>query len=370
MGRYVIRRLLWTILVVLVVTLLTFVIFFLMPPGNPAVRFAGKQPTPELIAEVEKNLGLDKPAFGIEVPRIWESRPWNSQYGFFLKRLFLGDGTECPKLLAWTVCHIGPVENFVVADQPGCAPGVSGCGWPGLGMSYDSRTSVREELIDRTPRTLSLIIGAAFFWLVVGVSIGVVSALKRRTIWDRLAMGFALFGISAPVFWLGLIALYIFSNTLEINALGTGYVEFHKDPWGWGTHLLMPWVVLALLYAAFYARMTRGNLIDVMGEDYIRTARAKGLPERKVIFKHGLRASLTPIVTIFGMDIALLVGGAVITETVFNIQGLGNFTVQAAQGADLPAVTGVVIVAAFAVAFMNLLVDLAYAYLDPRVRYS
>jgi peptide/nickel transport system permease protein len=331
MGRYVVRRLLWTVLVVLIVTLLTFVIFYVMPPGNPAVRFAGKQPTPELIAQVEHNLGLDK------------SLP--EQYGLFLKRLFLGDGDACPT-------------------------GISGCGWPGLGVSYDSRTAVREEMMNRTPRTLALIAGAAFIWLLMGVSIGVISALKRRTIWDRLAMGFALFGISAPVFWLGLLALYVFSKTLQIDALGTGYVEFSSDPWGWFTHLLLPWFVLALLYAAFYARMTRGNLIDVMGEDYIRTARAKGLPERKVVLKHGLRASLTPIVTIFGLDIALLVGGAVITETVFNIQGLGNYTVQAAQGADLPAVTGVVVIAAFAVAFMNLLVDVAYAYLDPRVRYS
>jgi peptide/nickel transport system permease protein len=331
MGRYVVRRLLWTILVVLIVTLLTFVIFYVMPPGNPAVRFAGKQPTPELIAEVEHNLGLDK------------SLP--EQYGLFLKRLFTGDGDSCPA-------------------------GISGCGWPGLGVSYDSRTAVREEMIERTPRTLSLIVGAATIWLIMGVSIGVLSALKRRTIWDRLAMGFALFGISAPVFWLGLLALYVFSNTLDIEALGTGYVDFKDNPVDWFTHLLLPWFVLALLYAAFYARMTRGNLIDVMGEDYIRTARAKGLSERKVVLKHGLRASLTPIVTIFGLDIALLVGGAVITETVFNIQGLGNYTVQAAQGADLPAVTGVVVIAAFAVAFMNLLVDVAYAYLDPRVRYS
>jgi len=331
MGRYVVRRLLWTVLVVLIVTLLTFIIFYVMPPGNPAVRFAGKQPTPELIAEVEHNLGLDR------------SLP--EQYGLFVKRLFLGDGDECPV-------------------------GISGCGWPGLGVSYDSRTAVREEMINRTPRTLALIVGAATIWLIMGVSIGVVSALKRRTIWDRLAMGFALFGISAPVFWLGLVALYIFSKTLQIEALGTGYVEFSSNPWGWFTHLLLPWFVLALLYAAFYARMTRGNLIDVMGEDYIRTARAKGLSERTVVLKHGLRASLTPIVTIFGLDIALLVGGAVITETVFNIQGLGNYTVQAAQGADLPAVTGVVVIAAFAVAFMNLVVDVAYAYLDPRVRYS
>ncbi|MDQ3865494.1 MAG: ABC transporter permease, partial [Actinomycetota bacterium] len=228
---------------------------------------------------------------------------------------------------------------------------------------------VKNELLERLPRTVLLAAGAALIWIIMGVSIGIVSAIKRRTWADRLAMGFALFGISAPVFWLGLMALFIFWQKLGI-APGTGYVPFRDNPAQWFGHLIMPWVVLALLYAAFYARMTRGNLIDTMGEDYIRTARAKGLPERRVVFKHGLRASLTPIATMFGMDVALLIGGAVITETVFNIQGLGNWAVNAASSADLPAIMGVVIVASFAVAIMNLLVDVLYAYLDPRVRLS
>jgi peptide/nickel transport system permease protein len=343
MGRYVIRRLLWTGLVVLIVTLLTFLIFFVMLPGNKAVRFAGKQPTPAILAEVEKNLGLDKPVFGIEVPRIWESRPWDSQYGIYLKHLAVGDKDECPT-------------------------GVEGCGWPGLGVAYGDQTSVRQEIIERAPRTLALAIGAAIIWVVMGISIGVLSALRRGSPADRFAMGFALFGVSAPVFWLGLIALFIFWKKLGIEALGTGYVEFATSPWGWFTHLLLPWFVLALLYAALYARMTRGNLIDVMGEDYIRTARAKGMPEHQVVFKHGLRASLTPVVTMLGMDFALLIGGAIITETVFNIQGLGNYAVQSAKGQDFPAITGVVLVAAVCVALMSLVVDIAYAYLDPRVR--
>ena len=345
MGRYVIRRLLWTVLVVMVVTLITFVIFYVMPPGDPAVRFAGKQPTPGLIAEVKKNLGLDKPLFGIELPRVWESRPWDSQYFGFLTRLVTGDKDKCPA-------------------------GIEGCGRPGLGVSYDSRTAVRQEIIERSPRTLSLALGAAVVWLVMGVSIGIVSALKRRTLADRASMGFALFGISAPVFWLGLMALYIFWQVLDIEALGTGYVEFAESPSGWFSHLLLPWFVLALLFAAFYARMVRGNLIETMSEDYIRTARAKGLPERTVVMKHGLRASLTPVVTMFGMDLALLVGGAVITETVFNIQGLGFFAVQAVRGFDLPAIIGVTLVGALAVTLMSLVVDLLYAYLDPRVRYA
>jgi peptide/nickel transport system permease protein len=331
MGRYVIRRLLWATLVVLIVTLLTFIIFYVMPPGDPAIRFAGKQPTPELIAEVREQLGLS------------ESLP--KQYLLFLQRLVTGDADKCPQ-------------------------GTEGCGWPGLGFSYDSRTAVRQEIIERTPRTLSLALGAAVIWLIMGISIGIISALKRRSAVDRLAMGFALFGISAPVFWLGLLALYIFVQQLGVEAFSTGYVDFSADPVGWFTHLLLPWTVVALLFAAFYARMTRGNLIDTLGEDYIRTARAKGLSERKVIMKHGLRASLTPVVTMFGMDIALLVGGAVITETVFNIQGLGNWAVSSAASADLPSVVGATLVLAIAVAVMSLVVDILYAYLDPRVRYS
>ena len=329
MGRYVIRRLIWTVFVVLVVTLITFVIFYVAPPGDPATRFAGKQPTPELIAEVNAQLGLDKPLFFA-----WP--PWESQYGRFL-------------------------GNLITGDQ---------YGWPGLGFSYDARTPILEEIKTRLPITLSLALGAAAIWLLMGVSIGIVSALRRRSLADRFAMGFALFGISAPVFWLGLMALYVFWEKIGIEAVGSGYVEFRESPSGWFSHLIMPWLVLALLYAAFYARMTRGNLIDTMGEDYIRTARAKGLPERTVVMKHGLRASLAPVVTLFGIDIALLIGGAVITETVFNLQGLGNWAVTAVFSADLPAVLGVTLILSFAVAFMNLIVDLLYAYLDPRVRYT
>ena len=309
------------ILVVVLVTLVTFLIFFLLPPGDPALRFAGKQPSPEILAQVRHDLGLDRPVY--------------EQYGLFVKNLFLGD--------EW--------------------------GWPGLGFSYDTRIPVRDELVERVPKTLSLAFGAAVVWLIMGITIGIVSALRRRTLVDRFAMGFALFGVSAPVFWLGLMALFIFWQKLGLLP-GTGYVPIDENPWEWFTHLIMPWVVLALLYAAFYARMTRGNLIDTMGEDYIRTARAKGLPERSVVVKHGLRASLTPVVTMFGMDIALLIGGAVITETVFNMQGLGAWAVQSVFSSDLPAILGVTLVLAVAVAFMNLIVDILYAYLDPRVRYS
>jgi peptide/nickel transport system permease protein len=182
-------------------------------------------------------------------------------------------------------------------------------------------------------------------------------------------MGFALFGISTPVFWLGLMMLYIFWSRLGWTA-GTGYVSPVSNLGGFFSHMILPWVTLALLYAAFYARMTRNNLLETLGEDYIRTARAKGLSERRVILKHGLRASLTPIVTMFGMDIALLVGGAVITETVFNLQGLGYLAINSALNQDLPIVAGVVLCTAVAVALANLVVDILYAFIDPRVRYA
>ncbi len=182
-------------------------------------------------------------------------------------------------------------------------------------------------------------------------------------------MGFALFGISTPVFWLGLMALYIFWRQLGWTG-GSGYVSPVDSITGFFSHMIMPWIVLALLYAAFYARMTRNNLLETLGEDYIRTARAKGLSERRVIFKHGLRASLTPIVTMFGLDIALLVGGAIITESVFNLQGLGYLAINNALQQDLPVVLGVVLLASVAVAFANLIVDILYAFIDPRVRYA
>jgi peptide/nickel transport system permease protein len=223
--------------------------------------------------------------------------------------------------------------------------------------------------VNRAPRTLFLIAGAAVLWLFSGVAIGVISAVKRRTVTDRVAMGFALFGISTPVFWLGLMMLYIFWRQLGW-AGGAGYVSPTSDLTGFFSHMILPWITLAMLYSAFYARMTRNNLLETLGEDYIRTARAKGLTERRVILKHGLRASLTPIVTMFGMDIALLVGGAVITESVFNLQGLGYLAINSALTQDLPIVAGVVLLAAVAVAVMNLVVDILYAVLDPRVRYA
>jgi peptide/nickel transport system permease protein len=321
MALYIIRRALWALVAVLIVLLITFVVFYLLPAGDPALRFAGKSPTPESLALIRDRLGLDE--------------PWYQQYGRFVKNFFTGD------------------EH----------------GWPGLGYSYGDSVSVLEEVKERAPRTLLLILGAATIWIVVGVSIGVLSAVRRRSAVDRAAMGFVLIGISSPVFWLGLMALFIFWKQLGWTG-GTGYVPLTESVSGFFSHMILPWTVLALLFAAIYARMTRNSLLETLVEDYIRTARAKGLSERKVISHHALRASLAPIITMFGMDIALLVGGAVITESVFNIQGLGWMAITGTLNQDLPIVLGVVTLAAVAVVFMNFVVDIAYAFLDPRVRYE
>jgi peptide/nickel transport system permease protein len=321
MAFYIARRLLWTAVVVAIVLAVTFLVFYKLPAGDPAVKFAGKSPTPELLAQIRHNLGLDQPIY--------------VQFGRY-------------------------VEHFFIGDQ---------YGWPGLGYSFGGGVSVLSLVTERAPRTLLLIAGAAILWLVVGVAIGILSAIKRRTFIDRAAMSFALVGISSPIFWLGLMALFIFWRKLHWTG-GTGYVPITQDFTGFFSHMILPWACLALLYAAIYARMTRNNLLETMGEDYIRTARAKGLPERTVIFKHGLRASLTPIVTMFGLDIALLVGGAVITETVFNIQGLGYLAIRSALDQDLPTVLGVTMLTATAVALANLVVDVLYAFIDPRVRFA
>jgi peptide/nickel transport system permease protein len=309
------------VVVLLVVTSITYVVFFVMPSTDPAVTFAGKNPTPEQIEEVRRNFGLDKP-----VP---------VQYLTFIKHVFLGDQY----------------------------------GWPGLGFSYSTRSPVKDQFYGRVLVTAQLAFGAALVWLAIGIPIGILSAIKRRTLTDRLSMGLALFFVAAPVFWLGLMGLWLFWFKLRWSP-GTGYVAWGDSFTGWLSHMILPWVVLALLYAAFYARMTRGNLIETMGQDYIRTARVKGLSERTVIFKHGLRASLTPVVTLIGLDLGALLGGAVITETVFNLQGIGQWAVASVFQGDLPVVLAVTVVVAIAVTMMNLIVDIVYAYLDPRVRYN
>jgi peptide/nickel transport system permease protein len=320
-GRYLIRRLLWVVLVLVLITLFTFVIFFVMPPTDPAILFAGRAPTPRLVAQVREALGLDRPA--------------PVQYLLFLQRLFLGDEY----------------------------------GWPGFGFSFLSRSPIKPVLFSRVLVTFQLAVGAAVLWLFLGVVIGIISALNKGRIADRMAMGFALLGVSAPVFWLGLMALWIFWQQLDILP-GTGYVAPTQDPSQWFLHMILPWFVLSLLFAAFYARMVRSNLLETLEEDYIRTARAKGLSERKVVFKHALRSSLTPVVSLFGVDFGTLLGGAIITETVFNLPGLGTYVVRAVGNGDLPVILAVVVFAGLAVAIMSLVVDILYAFLDPRVKYA
>jgi peptide/nickel transport system permease protein len=319
MTTYIIRRLLWVIVLLFLVSLMTFVIFYLLPSADPALLRAGRQPNPQLVEQIRHSLGLDK--------------PWYEQYVHYMGRLFL---------------H-----------------------WD-FGYSFQNNIPVKQQIFDRLPATASLTIGAAVVWLVFGIAVGSVSAVKSRSLFDRVAMTGALVGISAPVYWLGLVSLYLFANDIGKVKLfpGSGtYVPISQDPSKWLTSLLMPWFVLAASYAAFYARLLRSNLVEVMGEDYIRTARAKGLTERRVVLRHGIRSAITPIVTAAGLDIGLLLGGAVLIEAVFNIPGIGRLAFESIQNSDLPMIQGTVLLGAFFIVIMNLLVDVAYAFVDPRVRY-
>ena len=319
MTLYIIRRLLWAIAMLVIVSALTFLIFYAFPSADPAALRAGRQATPELIAQIRHALGLDRPVY--------------DQFGIYMKNLVL---------------HFD------------------------LGYSYQNNVSVRSEIFSRLPATLSLTAGAVVVWLLIGIPIGILSAVRPRSLLDRFAMGGALVGISAPVYWLGLVGLFLFADDIGRIPLfgGAGsYVPLTQDPAGWFKSLILPWFVLAAAFAAFYARMVRGNLIEVLGEDYIRTARAKGLGEKRVVLKHGLRAALTPVVTIAGLDIGILLGGAVLTETVFNIPGVGRFAYDSIVNSDLPAIQGTVLFGAIFIIVANLIVDIAYAFLDPRVRY-
>ena len=335
MITFIIRRLIATVFLLIVVSMITFAIFFLIPrlagqnTYQLATQYVGRNPSRSAVLQVEAKLGLDHP--------IWV------QYGNFLKGIVFG-------------AHYNSGTSVTY-----CPP-------PCFGYSFRTQQPVWPQMVSDLPVTLSLAIGAAIIWLVAGVSIGVISALKRGTLFDRFSMGIALAGVSLPIFFTGLISLELFSYKWPIFPNVT-YVSLTTNPFLWARNLVLPWVCLAFLYAALYARLTRAGMLETMSEDYIRTARAKGLPERTVIFKHGLRAALTPIVTIFGMDLGLLLGGAIITEYTFSLHGLGLFTILAINNQDLPEILGVTLLAAFFIVIANLVVDVLYAVVDPRVRH-
>ncbi|MEV7967629.1 ABC transporter permease [Sphaerisporangium sp. NPDC088356] len=337
MVTYIIRRLIWGVFMLAIVSVITFAIFFLVPrlagatSESLATRYVGRTASAEQVKIAAEKLGFNDPLV--------------VQYGRFAKGIVAG------------------------ADYD-YGPGVERCPAPCFGYSFLTRLPVWPDLLNRLPVTISLALGAAVIWLVAGVATGVVSALRRGSFFDRAAMSIALAGVSLPIFFTGIVSLVVFSygRPLAFAAPGGSFTPFFDNPAMWAYSLILPWITLAFLYAAGYARLTRSGMLETMNEDYIRTARAKGLTERVVVFKHGLRGALTPILTIFGLDLGLLMGGAVLTESTFSLPGIGKYAIDAIVNQDLPKVMGVTLVAAFFVVVANLVVDLLYAVVDPRVR--
>ncbi|MEV4183929.1 ABC transporter permease [Streptosporangium canum] len=337
MVTYIIRRLIGAVIMLLIVSMATFAIFFLVPqlagatPEGMASRYVGRTATAETAKLAAERLGFNDPLV--------------VQYGRFVK-------------------------GIVAGAEYDYGPGVEACPAPCLGYSFITRQPVFPDLMNRLPITLSLAIGAAVIWVVMGVGIGVLSALRRGSVFDRAAMTVALAGVSLPIFFTGLVSLLVFSygNPFSFAAQGGHYTTFLDSPSQWAYNLLLPWITLAFLFAATYARLTRAGMLETMNEDYIRTARAKGLRESTVVTKHGLRAALTPILTVFGLDFGLLIGGAVLTESAYSLPGLGKYAIDAIVNQDLPKVMGVTLLAALFVVVASLIVDLLYAVVDPRVR--
>ncbi len=319
MTTFLLRRLGFGVLVLFILSIFVFTLFF-VAPGDPARVIAGDKATPELLAQIRTTLGLDQPI--------------HVQYLDFLKRIGQAD----------------------------------------LGFSYRSSQEVLPLILSRLPATMSLVFGGVVLWLLIGIPIGITSARHPGSLRDRAGLAFALAGISFPTFVLGMLSLY-FLYFLPTKAgiivfPPGGYVPFTQSPALWAWHLILPWMTLALVTAATYARLTRGQMLEVMGEDYIRTARAKGLSERTVTYKHGMRSALTPLVTQLGTDIGLLLGGVIVIETVFGLRGIGALAVQAVQTQDRPVVIGVVLFGGLFVVLANIIVDIAYVALDARVRVS
>ncbi len=312
MLRFLVRRVLGAIAVLFAISVLVFLIFNVVPATNPAQRIAGKNATPTLIKNVEEEWGFNK------------SLP--EQYWTQMKLIFTGNV-----------------------------------------KSYNAHINIDKRILEGIPATASLCIGAAIIWLSFGILFGYLSAIRAGGFIDRGLTVLALIGISMPVFWLASILLYYFTYKIELFP-PSGY-EPLSDPWQWFTHLILPWISLAVLYAGFYSRVLRSSMLDVMNEDYVRTARAKGLSNRRVMTKHVLRNSLIPVITLFGLDFGVLIGGgAIVTESLFNIQGVGLFTAEALKQQDFPSIMAVTLFGAFFIVLFNIFVDIAYAYLDPRIR--
>src|SRR5215210_936376 len=323
MLRYLVRRILWAALLFLVITFVTFVIFF-VGPNNPARAVCGgEQAKRECLVRATEKLGLDK--------------PMTVQYYRFVKRLVL---------------------DF------------------DLGTSFATSQSVNERVKEAAPVTASLVFGGAVLWMIVGLAVGIFSALRPRSLIDRFAMVFVLIGVSAHPIWIGLILEYIFGVRLGWTPIAN-YSNFFGappdsgqpgGPWQWFYHLILPWCTFALLFAALYVRMIRANVMETLNEDYVRTARAKGAPEHQVLTSHVLRNALLPVVTMLGMDIGVALGGAIFTESVFQLPGLGQTAILAISNQDLAIVQGVIVFATVAIIIFNLVVDLLYAWIDPRIR--
>jgi peptide/nickel transport system permease protein len=315
MLTFLARRLVGALLVCIVVTFIVFVIFIVVPGGDPAQRIAGKNATPQLIENIRHTWGFDKPFY--------------DQYWVMLKKMFSGDL-----------------------------------------VSYTSQQNVVSQIVQGMPATFSLTIGAGIIWLFFGIVVGVTSAVKAGRTSDRLITVLALIGISMPVFWLGIVCRYYFAEGGVAFIFPDGeYVGLTQNPFQWFWHLFLPWIVLAVLFIGFYGRVLRGNVLDTINEDYVRTAKAKGLPPRRILRKHVLRTSLIPVITLFGLDFAsVLGGGAILTETVFDLHGVGQYAAQSINNFDLPPIMGVTMYGAFFITIFSVIVDLFYAYLDPRIR--
>ncbi|MFB7337299.1 ABC transporter permease [Streptomyces adustus] len=332
MLAYLIRRLFAAAVMLVVIIMVVFGIFFLVPKWagvDVATSFVGKQADPAAVEAVRVKLGLNDPIY----LQVWE----------FFKGIFTG-------------------RTYAAGGD------VTHCAAPCFGYSFRSEQAVWPVLTDRFPVTLGLALGAAVLWLVLGVSAGVLSALKRGTLWDRGAMVVALAGVSLPIYFTGMLALAVF--VFGLKWFDGEYVPLDQSFTGWFGGMILPWITLAFLYAAMYARITRATMLEILGEDYIRTARAKGLREGTVIGKHAMRSTMTPILTMLGMDLGALIGGAILTETTFSLPGLGQAVLNGIKNQDLPIILGVTLVTSLAVLIANLLVDVLYAVIDPRVRLS